>query len=400
MLNLTRLLGRAPAPGEDLRYDARIPQAARGALPGRGPVVVWNWTRTCNLACAHCYASAVRGRVPGELDTAQAEALLSTLAAMRVPALLLSGGEPLARPDALALLATAHRAGLRCTLSTNGTLIDDACASALAASAVTYVGISLDGPPEVHDAWRGARGAHAASLAAIRRLRRLGLAVGLRFTLHRESVRHIPYVLALAGREGIGRVCFYHLVPSGRGSDVDRLRLRRAEARTCLEGLLHLAAAGLAVGAATEILTVGNHSDGPFTYLWLRRHAPERAAAALELLRRNGGNRAGAGMVCVDPLGGVHPDQFSWDVDLGNVLRTPLARIWEGEAAAPLLEALRNRRPRITGRCATCSWLPVCNGNLRARAAAAGDFWGSDPACLLEDAELAEPALVAAGGVP
>ena len=388
MLNLSRLLGGSPGSGDDLRYDPRIPHTVRGALPDRGPVVVWNWTRVCNLACVHCYASAVRGRVPGELDTAQAEGLLAEFAAMRVPALLISGGEPLARPDALPLLAAASRAGLRCTLSTNGTLIDDACADALAASAVTYVGISLDGPPHVHDAWRGVRGAHAASLAAIRRLRRIGLRVGLRFTLHRESIQYIPYLLDLAAQEGIGRVCFYHLVPSGRGEGLEGLRLRRAEARGCLETLLERVSAQQQAGADTEVLTVGNHSDGPFAYLWMRQHAPERAATALTLLRRNGGNRAGVAMVCVDPMGGVHPDQFSWDVDLGNVRRTPLERIWGGGPTAPLLEALRDRRSRITGRCASCGWFSVCNGNLRARASAAGDFWGSDPACVLEDAEL------------
>jgi len=388
VLNLTRLLGGRIPEGDDLRYDPRISRTDRGALPGRGPVVVWNWTRVCNLACVHCYASAVQGRVSGELDTAEAEGLLAEFAEMRVPALLLSGGEPLARPDAIALLSAARRLGLRCTLSTNGTLIDDTRAQALREAGATYVGISLDGPPEVHDIWRGAQGAHAASLRAIRRLRALGVPVGLRFTLHRKSVAHVPYVLDLAEREGIGRICFYHLVPSGRGQGLEELQLSRPEARACVETLLERSSAQLCAGVDIEILTVGNHSDSAFAYLWLRQHAPERAAAALELLRRNGGNRAGMAMVCVDPTGGVHPDQFSWDVDLGNVRRTPLRKIWEGGAAAPLLEGLRNRRSRITGRCGGCGWFPLCNGNLRARASAAGDFWGSDPGCLLEDAEL------------
>lgn len=390
MLNLTRLLGGPRAEGLDLRYDPRIHRAGAGALPGHGPVVVWNWTRVCNLACVHCYASAVQGRVRGELDTAEAEALLSQFSKMRVPALLLSGGEPLARPDALHLLAAARRLGLRCTLSTNGTLIDEGAAQALAQTGVTYAGVSLDGPPEVHDVWRGARGAHAASLGAIRHLRATGVPVGLRFTLHRRSAEHLPYMLDLAEREGIGRICFYHLVPSGRGEGLEDLRLTRPEARACLETLLERASAHVRAGAQIEILTVGNHSDGAFAYLWARRHAPDRAPDILQLLRRNGGNRSGVAMVCVDPTGGVHPDQFSWSVDLGNVRRTPFPEIWDGAQTPPLLKELRNRRPRITGRCSTCGWFSLCNGNLRARAAAAGDFWGADPGCLLEDAELAD----------
>lgn len=109
MLNLTRLLGGRIPEGDDLRYDPRISRTHPGALPGRGPVVVWNWTRVCNLACVHCYASAVQGRASGELDTAEAEGLLAEFAEMRVPALLLSGGEPLARPDGIALLSAARR---------------------------------------------------------------------------------------------------------------------------------------------------------------------------------------------------------------------------------------------------------------------------------------------------
>lgn len=389
MLSLTRLLGAAPASGDpDLRYDRRIQEAPTGALPGVGPVVVWNWTRTCNLECVHCYAGAVRGRSPGELRSDEARGLLDEFRAMRVPALLLSGGEPLARTDAIDLIVRARALGLRCTLSTNGTLIDAETADSLSSAGVTYVGISLDGPPEAHDRWRGRSGAHAASLAGIRRLRARGVRVGLRFTMHAHSRRYLSYILDLAESEGIDRVCFYHLVPAGRGAALGESALTREEARACLLYLLERAAKHVEQGGRTEILTVGNHSDGPLVQLWMREHLPDGAAAAWELLRRNGGNRSGKAMICVDPLGDVHPDQFSWDVHLGNVRRMPLREIWAGGPTAPVLEALRNRRGRITGRCATCGWFEVCNGNLRARAAAAGDPWGSDPACLLTDEEL------------
>ncbi len=389
MLNLSRLLGAAPASGPDLRYDRGIRHTRVGALPGQGPVVVWNWTQSCNLRCEHCYASAVLGRVPGELDTAEAEAVLHTLTKMRVPALLLSGGEPLARPDALHLLGVARQAGLRCTLSTNGTLIDERAAGALAEVGVTYVGISLDGPPELHDRWRGKTGAHAASLAGIRNLRRLGVRTGLRFTLNRHNVAHIPYLLDLAEAEGIGRVCFYHLVPSGRGESVADLTLERQQSRAALDVILERTLGYVRSGRDMEILTVGNHADGPYAYLWMRRHAPEAADEAWRLLQRNGGNRSGQGMVCLGPQGDLHPDQFSWDVRLGNIRQTPLPELWAGAATHPVLIEMRgSRRERITGRCSSCAWFDVCNGNLRARARAAGDPWGSDPACQLTDAEL------------
>ncbi len=389
MLNLSRLVGAPAPPEEDLRYGAGVHEARTGALLGRGPVVVWNWTQSCNLACTHCYADAVQGRARGELDTGQARALLHELAAFRVPALLLSGGEPLMRGDALELVGDARRLGLRCTLSTNGTLIDDATAAALAAAGITYVGVSLDGPPDVHDRWRGRRGAHAATVDGIRRLRARGVRVGLRFTLHRGSAPHLPHMLETAITLGIGRVCVYHLVPAGRGRGLGGSALGREEEREGLAWLLAQAVQLVRSGTDIEPLTLDIHSDGPFTYLWLRRHHPELAPAAWELLRRNRGNRSGIALAAIGPRGDVYPDQFSRDQVLGNVLVRRLQDIWDGPDAAPLLGRLRDRRRYIGGRCATCAWFPVCGGNLRARAAAAGNLWGEDPACLLEDAEVA-----------
>jgi radical SAM protein with 4Fe4S-binding SPASM domain len=391
VLSLTRLLGAPVGEDPDLRYHPSARATRTGAVAGRGPVVVWNWTRRCNLACRHCYASAVRGPAPGELDTAEAHALLRQLAALRVPALLLSGGEPLVRPDALDLLTAASGLSLRCTLSTNGTLIDADTARGLAAAGITYVGISVDGPPADHDRWRGRRGAHAATLAGIRRLRAEGVRVGLRFTLHRASVPHLPYLFELAAAEGISRICVYHLVPAGRGADLGDLGLTAAETRRALDYLLEQARWHVEQGSGMEVLTVGNHSDGPYAIQWMRSHLPGRVAAARTLLQRNGGNRSGVALLAIDPVGEVHPDQFSWDQPLGNVRQTPLQAIWQGEAVPPLLTALRSaRRERIQGRCARCAWFDLCNGNLRARAAAAGDFWGSDPACVLADDDLTD----------
>ncbi len=395
MLSLTRLLGGPPPAERDLRYGPGAGTRGAGALPDTGPVVVWNWTRQCNLSCAHCYASAVRHRPAGELDGQEAQRLLAQCAELKVPALLLSGGEPLVRPDALELLGQADRLGLRCTLSTNGTLIDGPRARALAQARVRYVGVSIDGPPEVHDHWRGRQGAHARTVAAIRRLRDEGVPVGLRFTLHRDSLQHVPYLLDLAEREGVRRVCLYHLVPAGRGADLQSMAPTRPAIRECLTALILRARRWLDEGRDIDLLTVGNHSDAAFVYLWLEDHAPQRAAAALTLLERNGGNRSGVALLAVGPTGDVQPDQFSRSILLGNVRQEPLGTIWR---QAPALAELRDsRQQRVGGRCASCAWFRICNGNLRARAAAAGDPWGEDPGCVLEDTELTRPVAAAMG---
>ena len=390
MNNISRLLGAPAGPGADLRYGEGASGARHGALPGTGPVVVWNWTRSCNLACEHCYAQAVPGRVPGELGTDEALDLIAQFAGMRVPALILSGGEPLVRRDAIPLLAAASGRGLRCTVSSNGTLIDAATADEIARAGVVYVGVSIDGPRELHDRWRGRRGAYDRTVAGIGLLRERGVRVGLRFTLHAGNALHVPAVLDLVEELGVQRICFYHLVPAGRGSALDPLLLGRTRTREVLDLLLERSLAWLRSGRDVEVLTVDNHSDGPYVQLWAERHLPERAAIIAQMLARNGGNRSGRALVAIDAQGRVHPDQFSQDVVLGDVREQPFREVWEGNGAE--LARYRDRRAHLHGRCAACRWLDLCNGNLRARAAAAGDPWGPDPGCVLTDQEVAAAA--------
>src|SRR6185295_7786238 len=124
MISVTKLLGGASYFGDRLRYDQQSASQKSGTRPGWGPVVVWNATKTCNLECIHCYADAETRRFRGELTTAEAETMIRDLAGIRVPALLISGGEPLVRPDVLDLAELAMSLGVRVTFSTNGTLID------------------------------------------------------------------------------------------------------------------------------------------------------------------------------------------------------------------------------------------------------------------------------------
>ena len=124
----------------------------------RRPIVVWNLTRTCNLSCAHCYTDSKAKRYPGELTTAECKAVLDDLADFRVPAVLFSGGEPMAREDLFELAAHARGLGLHVVLSTNGTLIDRHAAERFIELKFSYIGISLDSAvPEIHDTFRGAK---------------------------------------------------------------------------------------------------------------------------------------------------------------------------------------------------------------------------------------------------
>src|SRR5512146_1365086 len=175
--------------------DCRWPEV-RERTP-RGPVVIWNLVRRCNLTCKHCYALSADHDYPGELTLDEVRTVMAGLKAAHVPALILSGGEPLLRPDLFEIAAHAKALGFYVGLSTNGTLIDAPLAGRIAAQGFDYVGISLDGLRETHDKFRRKLGAFDASLAALRHLRERGVKVGLRFTMTALNGHDLPALLQL-----------------------------------------------------------------------------------------------------------------------------------------------------------------------------------------------------------
>jgi radical SAM protein with 4Fe4S-binding SPASM domain len=398
MFSITNVFCDHDTGNERLRYGHK-PPARDGSSRDRDdaprPVVVWAVTRACNLRCVHCYASATPDAAPNELTHAEGLDLLDQLAAFRVPAVLFSGGEPLARPDTLDLIAHARSRGLAVTLSTNGTLLDDPAAARLAELGVKYVGLSIDGCPATHNKLRGADDAFDRTLAGLRTAQRHGLKTGVRFTVHKLNVDQLDDILDLCHRERVDRLCVYHLAYAGRANH--RLSLTADQTRTTVDHLIDRTVAAHADAARVgghklEVLTVGNHADAAHALLRLGRTDPDRAERVHQRLRRNGGNRSGQNICAIDPTGGVHIDQFSWHHDVGNVRHHTFREIW-GECLDPRLKALRERPDNLPEACRRCRFLDVCNGNNRTRAeSATGDWLGQDPACYLTPADRARPA--------
>jgi radical SAM protein with 4Fe4S-binding SPASM domain len=390
VVNVTKLFCGEKQPADALRYG----QGA-GAPPSaaeRRPIVVWNCTRTCNLRCVHCYSDSYALKYPDELTTEQARATIADLAAYGIPALLFSGGEPLTRPDVFELMEYATGKGLRVTLSTNGTLIDATVAARLKNIGLTYVGISLDGIGATNDLFRGKTGAFDAAVRGLRHCRAAGQKVGLRLTLTRRNCADLHEIFDFIEAERIERACFYHLVYTGRGNRADELS--PAEVRRAMDIIVARTEALFAKGDPREILTVDNHADNAYLYLKLRARDPARAAQVYPWMKWNGGgaNSSGVGIANIDWLGNVHPDQFWQTATLGNVKERPFSAIWS-DHTIPLLAQLRNRRPLLKGRCATCRFQEICGGSFRVRALQVhGDPWAPDPACYLRDEEIAMPA--------
>ena len=397
MINLTRLWTGQAQPADNLRYGHghASPHSARA----RRPIVVWNITRTCNLRCVHCYSDSMAMKYPGELTWEQMQDVVGNLAAYQIPSLLLSGGEPLIHPRFFDLVELASQAGLKLTISTNGTLITEEKAALLKAANVAYVGISLDGIGEIHDQFRGKEGAFDAAVRGFRNCHEVGQKTGLRLTLTRHNVENIEQILDFIEEQQIQRVCFYHLVPAGRGAELQVLE--PSAARGAIDTLIARVEDWHAQGIDREVLTVTQPADGAYLLVRMERENHPNLEQARQLLGWNGGgaNSSGRGIANIDTQGNVHPDQFWQDVILGNVKRMPFSEIWEGgnELSAPVLDEIRSigtlsvdeRRERMHGRCAGCQWFKVCGGGFRTRAAFAnGDLWGSDPGCYLTDEEV------------
>lgn len=387
MINITKLYCGLSQSADALRYGQG--HGAPATAAERRPIVVWNITRRCNLKCIHCYSDSDARDYPGELSLEQCRGVVDDLAQFGVPGVLLSGGEPLIHPHFFDLASYARAQGLRLTLSTNGTLIDRDAAQRLKDTGFAYVGISLDGIGATHDHFRGRQGAFEKTVAAFRHCKAVGQKVGLRLTLSTHNIADLDRILDFIEAEDIDRVCFYHLVYSGRGSNV--VDVTHEQTRAAVDKIIDRTASWAAFGRPREVLTVDQPADGAYLYLRLREENPARAEEVLELLRWNGGGAhgSGTGIGNIDTQGNVHPDQFWQSLTLGNVKQRPFSEIWS-DASNETLTALRNRNGKLEGKCAGCRFLNVCGGGFRVRAVQVhGNLWAPDPACYLRDEEIA-----------
>jgi heme d1 biosynthesis radical SAM protein NirJ len=362
------------------------PLTTRRSPPG--PVVIWNLIRRCNLTCKHCYSISADIDFKGELTTAEVYAVMDDLKDFGVPALILSGGEPLLRPDILDIALRARAMGFYVGLSSNGTLITRDNIGDIAAVGFDYVGISIDGMRDTHDRFRRKQGAFDASLAGIRLCRERGIKVGLRFTMTEDNAAELPDMLRLMKQEGVNKFYLSHLNYAGRGnrnrdSDVHLEITRRA-----MDLLFETALAHARNGNDMEFVTGNNDADGAYLLEWVKLNHSSAAAHIAERLRQWGGNSSGVNVANIDNLGDVHPDTFWWHYSLGNVRDRPFSDIWT-DTRDPIMAGLKARPRNIKGRCKSCRYFDICGGNTRVRAMqTTGDPWAEDPACYLTDREI------------
>ncbi|MHB1347312.1 MAG: 12,18-didecarboxysiroheme deacetylase [Candidatus Humimicrobiaceae bacterium] len=391
MIGISKLYCGNVENSDPLRYGRKsscLPSHLLQFSEDKKPVLVWNVSRRCNLKCIHCYSSSSNKFYKNELTTTEGKVLIDDLAEFGVPVILFSGGEPLMRPDLFELAYYAVSKGIRSVISTNGTLITSQMANVFKNIGLSYVGVSMDGIDAVHDRFRGVKGAFERTLTGIRNCQAEGIKVGLRFTINKRNSEDIPGIFKLLEDENIPRICFYHLIYSGRGSKLVKEDLTNEETRKVVDRIIDLTAKLHQRGKPKEVLTVDNHADGVYLYLRLLRENPERAENVLKLLNMNEGNSSGRGLACISWDGEVHADQFWRHYSFGNIRKRKFSDIWM-DLSNPLMKQLKNKIPYLKGRCAECKWKLICCGNFRVRAeAVTGDIWAADPACYLTDEEI------------
>ncbi len=379
MINISKLYCGLPGKSDELRYSRKN---------SFGPVAVYNCTSRCNLQCLHCYSFSKAACGDNELTTAQAKQLLSNLAEMNCPVVLFSGGEPLLREDLFELLAEAKHLGLRTVISTNGTLIDSRTAQRLKDAGVSYTGVSIDGDEKFHDEFRTSKGSFKSALEGIENCRKVGLKTGLRFTMTKANAGQIPFVFDIAALANVRRICFYHLVRIGRAKGLDTQAMKVEQSRGAVDIIIEKTNEYVKKGLLDEVLTVGNHADGPYLLVKMIRQDRQNYENARQLLLVNGGNKTGQKIASIGWDGNVYADQFWRNYSLGNVKEKSFRQIWENPAE-PVLNMLRNKSLFADKRCLTCRWFELCKGNFRFLGDKSDDkYWLNEPACYLTDEEI------------
>lgn len=340
-------------------------------------LAIWEVTQACDLACVHCRASAQPERHPLELTTEEGRRLIDQIAALDVPVFVLTGGDPIKRPDLFELIAHARSVGVRVSLTPSATpLLTREVVFRLKEAGLARMAVSMDGASaETHDAWRGLSGSFARTLDAVRWANEAGLPVQINTTFSRRNIDEIDAIVSLMEQLKITLWSVFFLVPTGRGKLNDLLGADEFEQ---IFARLH----ALSKTASFDIKTT--EAQHYRRYL-LQQRAAQRRAGNIEtpvdklpdsIGRAPRGLNDGKGFVFISHTGEVFPSGFL-PLAAGNIRNQPLAKIYR---ESPLFVGLRDAG-KLGGKCGACEFNKICGGS-RARAyALTGDPFGEEPCC-------------------
>lgn len=375
-------------------------------------LVIWEATRACHLACAHCRATAIRERHPEELTTAEGRALMDQVLAMGCRQLVITGGDPMLRPDLYELISYGVRQGLRVSICHSATqLLTAEAIQELQNAGISQMALSVDGATAVtHNHFRGRENTYEQTLLAIATAQRIRLPLQINTTVCRINRHELPDIAEQVAAWGAVLWSVFMLVPAGRGRNLDQLTpqeheevynwladlqvkvpfsIKTTEGQPYRRVLLQKRRGGGSARPDTysssvpesdtlsvsmsDPATLGSDAAKPF------RPHPDATRANQLANRRPTGIYDGKGFCFVSHRGDVCPSGFL-ELSGGNVRQRPLVDIYR---YAPLFRQLRDT-DLLHGKCGRCEYRHVCGGS-RARAFnLTGDYMASDPTCVYE----------------
>ncbi len=356
-------------------------------------IVIWETTQACDLACVHCRACAQPFRSSQELTTDEAKRLIDEIAAMQAPLFVMTGGDPLKRPDIYELVEYAAGRGVRPSLTPSATpLLTRAAVAKLKDSGLARLAISLDGPTaDIHDSFRRVPGSFQWTLDAVQYAHEVGLPVQINTTITRHNLQYLDEMIALMEKLGIVLWSVFFLVPTGRGQTIDLISAEEFE--EVFEKLYQTSRRVLFDIKSTEAQHYRRYLLQKRTEL--RRQGgtpPDKMPHYLGIGSADGIGRAprgindGKGFVFVSHTGEIFPSGFL-PISAGNVRMESLADLYRN---SPLFQSLRDTA-KLEGKCGRCEYKEICGGSRARSYALTGDMFAEEPCCVYEPNRKAEP---------
>ena len=335
-------------------------------------LIAWEVTRSCNLACAHCRASAGRGPFFGELSHQESLSLLEEIASFSSPIVILTGGEPLLRKDIFEIARRGTELGLVMVIGTNGTLLDLEAAKRLISAGVRRASISIDGKDAAsHDGLRNVPGAFSGALYGVKNARESGLSFQINTTVTKRNLAELPEIEWLVRDVRADAHHLFLLVPTGRGGEMASDSLDETQYEELLDHIVtyeKTAPYHVKVTCAPQYMRVRMQKS--------KREGEKSAPGPEGFSATSRGCLGGISFLFIAHDGTAQPCGYL-EVKAGDVREKPLEDIWEN---SPVFLRLRDYGA-LVGKCGQCEFVAVCGG-CRARALAhEGDYMGSEPLC-------------------
>ena len=355
-------------------------------------IVIWEVTRACALACVHCRADAIAFRDPRELTTAEGCALIDRVRSFGEPPPLfvLTGGDPMRRPDLVDLVSHAVGAGLTVALTPSGTAaVTRKRLTELRDAGLGRVAISLDGPDAgTHDSFRRVRGSYDRTMQIIEAAMDLGIPLQINTTLGRLTYPHFPALVDRVRELPVVLWAVFFLIATGRGAALEQITADECEdVLRFLHDLAPTVPFGIKTTEAPHFHRVALQRRGsldnapPAAESFRRRSSPDGLRHLAPPLRSTRAVTDGNGFLFIDHAGQICPSGFL-PMPCGNVRQDSLVEVYRGHE---LFVRLRDPNA-LEGKCGRCEYRTVCGGS-RARAYfATGSPCGSDPLCAYEPA--------------